>query len=99
MQAGEIPSLRGMIGGLKQPGEEGGDGGFDAQDALTELDRVQTRCAQQLDFIGNPATFRADRQRHRLLDGTGARREVPRVPDQSQCAVDDGGQTGLQRTA
>ena len=78
--------------GLKQTGEEGGDGSFDAQDALAELDGVQPRSAEQIDLVRNPATFRADRQRYRLLDGARARREVARVPDQPQCSVDNGGQ-------
>ena len=44
----------------EQPGEQGGNGGFDPQDACSQLYRLQAGLGQQVDFVRDPATFRAD---------------------------------------
>ena len=82
-QPAAAPTGRGVS---EQAGEEGGDGGFDAQDALAQLHRLQAGLGKQVDLVRNPATFGADRQRYRFAQCARARRKIAGMADQAEGA-------------
>ena len=70
--------------GLEEASEQGSNGGFNPQDARAQLHRLQASLGQQVHLVGNPATFRADGQGHRSLDGPWAGGKVAGMADQAE---------------
>lgn len=67
----------------EQPGEQGGNGGFNPQDACAQLHRLQAGLGQQVDLVRDSATFRADGQGHGLVQPARAGRVIPGWPTRS----------------